>query len=256
MKAERAATRRLRSSPRPSRRARARRRTTRRRRARRCGGWRPATLSASRPPESIQFAAVMSRSKSQSKATPAPPGTAACGAGLASKSRMSATPSIGAGAGDVLRRRDADRLDDRQADSAPSPRATRAGVSVPWSCKQSGASASTISSSAASSASTVSATLRMRPCASNPSARGGLKVDVARAFLEEDEARHIRAGVDRGRKRLGRGEAADFDEGARRARLRHGHARRGHPCHGAVDGPRHAASLTWMAWPKAGHDAV
>jgi hypothetical protein len=36
---------------------------------------------------------------------------------------------------------------------------------------------------------------------------------MARAFLEEDEARHVRAGLDGREKRLGRGQTADFNDG-------------------------------------------
>ena len=96
---------------------------------------------------------------------------------------------------------------------------TRAGVSLPCNCMRSGDKASTMRFSVSSSASTLSATIFARPSGLAPESARGRPVDVARAFGEKHEPDHVRAGVERGVERQGRGKAADFDRGRHRALL-------------------------------------
>ena len=96
---------------------------------------------------------------------------------------------------------------------------TRAGVSLPCNCMRSGARASTMRLSVSSSASTLSATIFARPRACRPERARGRPVDMARAFGEKHEPDHVRAGVERGVERGGRGKAADFDNGRHGALL-------------------------------------
>ena len=73
--------------------------------------------------------------------------------------------------------------------------------------------------SVSSSASTLSATICRPSPGLAPERARGRPVDMARAFREKHEPDHVRAGVERGVERQGRGKAANFDRGRHRALL-------------------------------------
>ena len=96
---------------------------------------------------------------------------------------------------------------------------TRAGVSLPCNCMRSGARG--VDDAVQRVVVCVDAERDdLRPSLRLPSQNArGRPVDMARAFGKKYEPDHVRAGLERGVERHGRGKAADFDDGRHRALL-------------------------------------